>query len=108
MKLGRYEQLIVPFKVTLTLTDSKLVPNLLKKALASYIVFKTVFGRCTMIVSFSRWMGLNNGTRWSEGEAKLRRAGMRPYMLMHANIAKTAPWQELMLSCFLARTTCAS
>ncbi len=26
-------------------------------------------------------------------------------MLMHANIAKTAPWQDLMLNCFLARTT---
>jgi len=84
-------KLLVPFKVTLTLTDSKLVPNLLKKAWASYMVFKTVLGRCTMIVSFSLWMGLNNGTRLSEGAAKLRRAGMRRYMLTHANMVKTAP-----------------
>ena len=78
-------------KVILTLTDSKPGPNFLKKALASYMVFKTVFGRCSLIVLFSRWIGLNNGTRLSEGAARLTRAGMRRYMLMHANIAKTAP-----------------
>ena len=79
------------FKVTLTLTDSKQVPNFLKKDLASEIVFTTALGRCKMTVSFSLWMDLNNGTRLSGGEAKLRRAGMRRYMLMHANRAKTAP-----------------
>lgn len=70
------------------------------------MVFKTFVGRCIMTVSLSRWMALNSGKCLLRGAARLSRAGMIRYMLMQANIAATAPWADLILSSFLASTTC--